>query len=76
MIAVPMVMSNMDLSHNKLDLVGLDLPGMSLVGLVHSMQQVQSLYAWFGYRWDSYECWSVFGFRCDSCELEPLDYRG
>jgi hypothetical protein len=31
-------------------LVGLDLLGLSLVGLVHGMQQVQSLCAWFGYR--------------------------
>jgi hypothetical protein len=41
----------------------LDLPGLSLVSLVHGMQQVQSLCAWFGYRWDA-------------CELETLDYRG
>jgi hypothetical protein len=31
---------------------------------------------WFGYSWDAYERWSVFGYKCDSCELEALDYRG
>jgi hypothetical protein len=40
-------------------LVGLDLPGLSLVGLVHGMQQVRSLCAWFGYRWNACERWSV-----------------
>jgi hypothetical protein len=29
-------------------LIGLDLPGLSLVGLVHGMQQVRSLCACFG----------------------------
>jgi hypothetical protein len=38
MIAVFTVMGNMDLSHDLLGLVGLDLPGLSLVGLVHCMQ--------------------------------------
>jgi hypothetical protein len=31
---------------------------------------------WFSYRWDACERWSVFGYRCDSCELEALDYSG
>jgi hypothetical protein len=39
--------------------VGLDLPDLSLVGLVQGMQQVRSLCAWFGYRWDACERWSV-----------------
>jgi hypothetical protein len=38
MIAMLMVMSNMDLSHDQLGLVGLDLSGLTLVGLVHGMQ--------------------------------------
>jgi hypothetical protein len=40
MIAVLMATSDMDLSHDLLGLVGLDLPGLSLVGLVHGMLQV------------------------------------
>jgi hypothetical protein len=36
---------------------------LGLVGLVHGMQQLRSLCACFGY-------------RCDSCELEALDYYG
>jgi hypothetical protein len=63
MIAMLTVMSNMNLSHDQLGLVGLDLPGLSLVCMV----------------WLQVECMSVlvgFGYRCDSCELEALDYRG
>jgi hypothetical protein len=45
MIVVLTVMSDMDLSHDSLELVGLDLPGLSLVGLVHGLQQVRSLCA-------------------------------
>jgi hypothetical protein len=52
------------------------MPGLSLVGLVHGMQQVQSPCACFGNRWDACERWSVVGYRCDSCEIEALDYHG
>jgi hypothetical protein len=48
MIAVLTVMSGMDLCHDSLGLVGLDLLGLSLVHLVHGMQQVWSLCACFG----------------------------
>jgi hypothetical protein len=37
MIVVLMVMSGMGISHDQLGLVGLDLPGLSLAGLVHGM---------------------------------------
>jgi hypothetical protein len=40
MIVVLTVMSGMDLSHDQLSFVELDLPGLSLVGLVYGMQQV------------------------------------
>jgi hypothetical protein len=41
-------------------LVGLDLSGfLGLFVLVHGMQQVRSLCARFGYRWDAYDRWSV-----------------
>jgi hypothetical protein len=33
--------------------------GLVLVGLVHGMQQVRSLCAYFGYRWDACE-WLLF----------------
>jgi hypothetical protein len=52
------------------------MSGLSLVSLVHGMQQVRSLCACFGYRWDAYERWPVFGYSCDSYELEALDYCG
>jgi hypothetical protein len=47
MIVVLMVMSGMDLSHDWVGLVGLDLPGLCLVSLVHGMQQVRSLCAYY-----------------------------
>jgi hypothetical protein len=51
MISVLTVMRDMDLSHDLLGMVGLELSGLSLVGLVRGMQQVRSLCAWFSYRW-------------------------
>jgi hypothetical protein len=72
MIAMLTVMSGTDLSHDYLGLVGLDLPGLSLVGLAHVMQQVQTLCAWFGYRWDSYECWSVLAIGVTPVSLRSL----
>jgi hypothetical protein len=62
----------MDLSHDKLDLVGLDLPGLSLVGPVHSMQLVRSLCAWFGYRWDACERWLVLATGVIPVSWRPL----
>jgi hypothetical protein len=53
-------------------LVGLDLPGSSLVGLVHVMQQVRSLCAWFGYRWDACERWLVLATDVTPVSLRPL----
>jgi hypothetical protein len=70
MIAVLTVMSDVDLSHDWLGRFRL-----GLVGLVRGMQQVRNLCA----------CLAIggmpvkvcrFGYRCDSCELEALDYRG
>jgi hypothetical protein len=59
MITVLTVMSDMDFSHDLLGMVGLDLSGLSLVVLARGMQQVQSLCAWFSYRWDACERGSV-----------------
>jgi hypothetical protein len=42
------------------DMVGWFRFGLGLVGLVHGMQQVRSLCACFGYRWDACERWSFF----------------
>jgi hypothetical protein len=54
-------------------LVGLDLLGfLGLVGLVHGMQQVLSLCAWFGYRWDVCERWSVLATGVTPGSLRPL----
>jgi hypothetical protein len=50
----------------------LDLSGFSLAGLVHDMQQVQSVCAWFGYRWDAYERWSVLAIGVTPVSLRPL----
>jgi hypothetical protein len=52
--------------------VGLDLLGLSLVGLIHGMQQVRSLCAWFVYRWDAYERWSVLAIGVTPMSLRPL----
>jgi hypothetical protein len=54
-------------------LVGLDLSGfLGLVGLVRGMQQVRSLCAWFGYRWDDRERWSVLATGVTPGSLRPL----
>jgi hypothetical protein len=53
-------------------LVGLDLSGLILVGWVHGMQQVRSLCAWFGYRWDACERWSVLATCVTPVSLRPL----
>jgi hypothetical protein len=54
-------------------LVGLDLLGfLGLVGLVHGMQQVLSLCAQFGYRWDACECWSILATGVTPGSLRPL----
>jgi hypothetical protein len=52
--------------------IGLDLPGLSPVGLVYGMQQVQSLCAWFGYGWDPCEHWSVLATCVSPMILRPL----
>jgi hypothetical protein len=57
-------------------LVGLELSGLSLVGLVHGMQQVQSLCAWFGYRWDACERWLVLATGVTPMSLKPLITMG
>jgi hypothetical protein len=54
-------------------LVGLNLSGfLGLVGLVHGMQQMRSLCARFGYRWDAYERWSVLATGVTPGSLRPL----
>jgi hypothetical protein len=45
---------------------------LSLVGLVQVMQQVQSMCAWFGYRWDACERWSVLATGVTSVSMRPL----
>jgi hypothetical protein len=58
-------------------LVGLDLSGfLGLVGLVHGMQQVRSLCAWFGYRWDPCERCSVLATGVTPGSLRPLITMG
>jgi hypothetical protein len=52
--------------------VWLDLPSLSLVGLVQGMLQVQSLCVWFGYRWDASERWSVSATGVTPVSLRPL----
>jgi hypothetical protein len=54
-------------------LLGLDLSGFQgPVGLVRGMQQVQSLCARFGYRWDACEYWSVLAIGVTLVSLRPL----
>jgi hypothetical protein len=54
-------------------LVGLDLSGfLGPVGLVCGMQQVRSLCALFGYRWDACERWSVLATSVTPGSLRPL----
>jgi hypothetical protein len=55
------------------DLVGLDMSGfLGPVGLVRGMQQVQSLCARFGYKWDACERWSVLATGVTPGNLRPL----
>jgi hypothetical protein len=55
------------------DLDGLDLSGyLGPVGLVRGMQQVRSLCARFGYRWDACERWSVLAPGVTPGSLRPL----
>jgi hypothetical protein len=56
--------------------VGLDLSGLSLVSLVCGMQQVRSLCAWFGYRWDACECWLVLAIGVTHVSLWLLIIMG
>jgi hypothetical protein len=54
-------------------LVGLDLLGfLGPVHLVHGLQQVRSLCARFGYRWDACERWSVLATCVTPGSLKPL----
>jgi hypothetical protein len=46
--------------------------GLGLVGLVHGMQEVRSLCAYFGYRWDACERWSFLATGVTSVSLRPL----
>jgi hypothetical protein len=46
--------------------------GFGLVGLVHGMQQVRSLCACFGYRWDACERWSFLATGVTPVSLRPL----
>jgi hypothetical protein len=59
-----------------LRLVGLDLLGLSVVGLVHGMQQVRSLCAQFGYRCDACKHWSVLATGVTPVSLRPLITMG
>jgi hypothetical protein len=45
---------------------------LSLVSLVQVMQQVRSLCAWFGYKWDACERWSVLATGVTRVSLRPL----
>jgi hypothetical protein len=40
------------------------------------MQQVRSLCAWFGYRWDAYDRWSVVATGVTPMSLRPLITMG
>jgi hypothetical protein len=54
-------------------LVGLDLSGfLGPVHLVRGRQQVRSLCAWFGYRWDACEHWWVLAIDVTPGSLRPL----
>jgi hypothetical protein len=48
---------------------------LGLVGLVHGMQQVRNLCACLAIG-GMHVSIGHFGYRCDSCELEALDYHG
>jgi hypothetical protein len=71
MIVVLTVMSGMDISHDYLE-VWLGRFGLGLVDLVHGMQQVRSLCACFGYRWDACECWSFLAIGVTPVSLRTL----
>jgi hypothetical protein len=45
---------------------------MLVVGLVHGMQQVRSLCARFGCRWDACEHWSILDTGVTPRSLRPL----
>jgi hypothetical protein len=45
---------------------------LGLVGLVHGMQQVRNLCAYFSYRWDACECWSFLDTSVTLVSLGPL----
>jgi hypothetical protein len=49
---------------------------LGLVGLVHGMQQVRSLCACFGYRWDACECWLILATGVTPMSLRPLSTVG
>jgi hypothetical protein len=49
--------------------------GLGLVGLVHGIQQVRNLCACLATGGKPVSV-GHFGYRCDSFELEALDYRG
>jgi hypothetical protein len=46
--------------------------GLGLVGLLHGMQQVRSLCACFGYRWDACERWLFLDTGVTPVSLRPL----
>jgi hypothetical protein len=50
--------------------------GLGLVGLVHGMQQVRSLCACFGYRWDACERWSLLATGVTPVSFRPLITMG
>jgi hypothetical protein len=45
---------------------------LGLLGLVHGMQQVRSLHACFGYKWDACERWSFLATGLTPVSLRPL----
>jgi hypothetical protein len=75
MIVMLTVMSDLDLSHDLLGYGWLGQFRLGLVGLVHGIQQVQILCACLATGGMSVTV-GRFGYMCDSCELEALDYRG
>jgi hypothetical protein len=46
--------------------------GFCLDGLIHGMQQVRSLHACFGYRWDACQQWSFLAIGVTLVSLRPL----
>jgi hypothetical protein len=45
---------------------------LDLVGLDYGMQQVRSLCAYFGYKWDAYERWSFVATGVTPMSFRPL----